>query len=560
MKLELDESRRLTGPNLLWQHPGALVDVFVEGIDKEHVAKCWQKWVDKLLPILNWENEKTTYRVHTHGISLAMSAPMDALYVACELAQHAWEFAEAELTGSTPPLESDITAKLQGELRDEINPELMQIIDLADQNGVTCITDDDFLSLGMGDNVDTWEVRDLPAPEAINWDKYNDIPLAFITGTNGKSTSVRLASQIAKHAGMQAGVTSTDFIRVGEHIIDTGDYSGPGGARMLIRDNRTEIAFLEVARGGILRRGLPVTHVNAALITNVAADHLGQYGIDSVEELALAKFVVAKGLDENGTLVLNGDNELVVNQSKEVNVPICWFSESVHNAKVASQISNGGKAVFTDKDELVYFDGSKMHRICKVSEIPMTFKGTAKHNIQNALGVVGLCFALGFKEGDIVAGLMAFGSNPEDNPGRGNLYSVNGCDVVVDFAHNEHSMRAVVDMANHMPAPQRIVMFGHAGDRSDEEIRDLTKAVIDLKADYFITADVPQYLRGREIGDVPALAKHCLLDNGIDGDKILYADGPLSGAKLALEYAEEGAVIILFTLSEREEVHQFLSQ
>lgn len=560
LKLELDESRRLTGPNLLWEHPGALVDVFVEDIDKNKVAECWQDWVYKLLPEVNWQNEETTFRIHTHGISLALSAPMDSLYTACELAEHAWHLAVTELTDAELPNIHQISEQLQKALEEETNRQLMDIIELAERNGVTCITDDDYLSLGMGKTVDTWEVSQLPAPEEINWSKYGDIPLALITGTNGKSTSVRLASQIAKSANLSAGVTSTDFIKVGDHIIDTGDYSGPGGARMLVRDSRTEIAFLEVARGGILRRGLPVTKVKAALVTNVASDHLGQYGIDTVEELAEAKFVVSKALDQSGTLVLNADNALVVEQSRYINVPICWFSESENNFLIKENLEKGRSAVFCHRDNIVYFDGRTIETVCAIAEIPMTFGGQARHNVQNAMGVVGLSFALGFKKEEIVAGLMSFGSNPEDNPGRGNLYKANGANFIVDFAHNEHSVRAVINMAQQMPAPQKIVMFGHAGDRTNQEIQDLTHAVADLDADLYITSEVGKYLRGRESGEVTNLSKQYLLEKGVDESKIVFADSPLSGAETALTKAEADSVVILFTLCDREAVHDLLSQ
>ncbi len=559
MKLELDESRRLTGPNMLWQHPGAIVDVIVDGIDKRQVAETWREWASKLMAEVGWQQHASIYRIHTHGLSLAISAPMDALYTACELAQRAWEFTVADLQNQEPADWQSVVATLKEELDREINPRLMQFIEKAETEGVTCITDDDYLSLGMGASVDTWEVRSLPHPDDVDWGKYQDIPLALITGTNGKSTSVRLASQIAKSAGHSAGVTSTDFIKVGEHVIDTGDYSGPGGARMLVRDKRTEVAFLEVARGGILRRGLPVTKVKAALVTNVAEDHLGQYGIDTVAELAEAKFVVAKALDSDSTLVLNADNEQVVAQAKYAKANICWFSESHNNYLVQEQLEDNKPAVFCHDDDLVYFDGKAMQRLCKVADIPMTFAGAAKHNIQNALGVVGLCFALGYKQEDIVAGLMAFGSNPSDNPGRGNHYRISGRSFIVDFAHNEHSMRAVVNMASTMRASQKIVMFGHAGDRSDAEMQDLTNAVADLGADIYITSEVEQYLRGREPKEVTNLSKHFLMQKGISEDKVLFADSPLAGAKMALEMAQPDAVVLLFTLSQREEVHQLLS-
>ena len=553
MRLELDEARRLTGPNLLWDHPGAIVDVFIAGIDKQKVVNLWQHWVAKLLEEFGWQSD-TTYRLHNEGANLALCAPMDALYCACDLAELAWHCAVAELRGEAIPDWQQRLNELHLELAEERNPALISFMDAAQKHGVSCIVDDDEVSLGMGKSSQTWPSRALPELATIQWQQYQDIPRVFITGTNGKSTSVRLASHIAKAAGYVAGVTSTDFIRVGDDIIDTGDYSGPGGARMLLRNPRTELAFLEVARGGILRRGIPVDSVNAALITNVASDHLGQYGINTVAELAQTKFVVAKGLDANGTLVLNADNKLVVDKK------ICWFSTDETNPLIQSQLTSGGAAVFIRNRHIVYAAANQEEVIEGLEQVPMTLNGAAEHNVQNALGVVGLCKALNLPTQAIRDGLQDFGSNAQDNPGRGNIYEVNGIQVLVDFAHNEHSMRAVVKTIKQLPAKRRIAMFSHAGDRSDEDIRNLTAAVTELDASLYVVCELERYLRGREIGDVPKVATEFLRQQAVPAKKIQYAANPLEGAKIAMEFAQPGDVVLLFVLSDREEVHHYLSQ
>ncbi|WP_339723353.1 Mur ligase family protein [uncultured Paraglaciecola sp.] len=559
MRLELDEARRLTGPNLLWDHPGAIVDVFIAGIDKQKVVNLWQHWVAKLLEEFGWQSD-TTYRLHNEGANLALCAPMDALYCACDLAELAWHCAVAELRGEAIPDWQQRLNELHLELAEERNPALISFMDAAQKHGVSCIVDDDEVSLGMGKSSQTWPSRALPELATIQWQQYQDIPRVFITGTNGKSTSVRLASHIAKAAGYVAGVTSTDFIRVGDDIIDTGDYSGPGGARMLLRNPRTELAFLEVARGGILRRGIPVDSVNAALITNVASDHLGQYGINTVAELAQTKFVVAKGLDANGTLVLNADNKLVVEQALKLDKKICWFSTDETNPLIQSQLTSGGAAVFIRNRHIVYAAANQEEVIEGLEQVPMTLNGAAEHNVQNALGVVGLCKALNLPTQAIRDGLQDFGSNAQDNPGRGNIYEVNGIQVLVDFAHNEHSMRAVVKTIKQLPAKRRIAMFSHAGDRSDEDIRNLTAAVTELDASLYVVCELERYLRGREIGDVPKVATEFLRQQAVPAKKIQYAANPLEGAKIAMEFAQPGDVVLLFVLSDREEVHHYLSQ
>ena len=557
MKLELDEVRRLTGPNLLWDHPGAIVDVLFEGIAAEQVVVSWQQWIDKLLGEFGW-HEQHTYRLYDGGASFALSAPMDALYTACELAELAWHCSVAELQAAMLPDWQTCLTELKQTLKDEQNPQLDVLMAAAKAHNVTCISDDDDVSLGMGNSADVWPARELPDPSAIDWDKYSDIPRAFITGTNGKSTSVRLASVIAKAAGINAGVTSTDFIKVGDDIIDTGDYSGPGGARMLLRDKRTEMAFLEVARGGILRRGIPIESVDAALITNVASDHLGQYGINTVEELAETKFVISKGLDNSATLVVNADNALVVKQAKRLNKNLCWYSTSEENPLIQEQILKGNSAVFIKNSTLYYHDKGTFHTVSTLSDIPMTMNGAAAHNVQNALGVVGLCMVLKIPLEAIREGLKSFGSSAADNPGRGNIYKIKGATVIVDFAHNEHSMRAVVSTAKQLGGKHKIAMFSHAGDRSDKEIQDLTQAVTELDADTYIISEVECYLRGRELGDIPAIVTAQLSQSGVAPDHIQTVKTPLEGTKLAVNMLTAGDLVLLFVLTDREQVHEYL--
>lgn len=557
MRLELDEARRLTGPNLLWDHCGGVLDVFIEGIDKNEVVNEWQKWVATLQTQFGWQ-QQTTFRLHSEGANLALSAPMDALYCACDLAELAWHCCVAQLKGEVVPDWQLRLNELRQELAEELNPALISIMEAAQKHGVSCITDDDDVSLGMGKSSQTWPVSALPALQDIQWHTYQDIPRALITGTNGKSTSVRLASHIAKAAGFVAGVTSTDFIRVGDDIIEHGDYSGPGGARMLLRDSRTEMAFLEVARGGILRRGIPIDSVDAALITNVASDHLGQYGINTVEELAETKFVVAKGLDKQGTLVLNADNELVIAQALKLDKKICWYSTDESNTLIQEQLRCGGGAVFIRGQHIIYAFDNQEESIASLDNVPMTLNGAAQHNVQNALGVVGLSKALNLPTEAIRIGLMDFGSNAEDNPGRGNIYESNGIKVLVDFAHNEHSMQAVVKTIKQLPAKRRIAMFSHAGDRSDNEIRNLTAAVIELDASLYIVTELEHYLRGRQIGEVPKIVADYLHQQAIPSQKIQYAADPLQGAKIAMEFAQPGDVVLLFVLADREQVHEYL--
>lgn len=585
MPFALDEVRRLTGPNLLSDYPGAIADVFFNGIDAGSVITCWQQHLTECAKVLNWppapnlENSKGVLaplsfsRVYKGGGSVSIAAPMDLLYSACDLLELAWDLCVAQLSaalGETPCIveRSARLQQLQQSMQQERNPKLIALLKRAEQERVLCLVDDDEFSLGAGSGSRVWSIDELPAPDDIVWGEHKDIPLALITGTNGKSTSVRLAAEIAKAMGIVAGVTSTDFIKVGDTIIDEGDYSGPGGARMLLRDKRTQMAFLEVARGGLLRRGLPVTRANAALVTNVASDHLGQYGINTVDEITQVKMMVAKSIQSmigtqyahgQAMLVLNADDHRLAQAGLASDSPICWFSTSPTNPLIVSARAKRQPCVFIEQNKLVYSAQTRCE-LAYVDELPMTMQGTAMHNVQNALGVIGLCKILGIDDTAISKGLTSFGSDAKDNPGRGNVYNVKGITVIVDFAHNSHSMQALINMAAKMPAKHTHVMFSHAGDRSDQEIKDVSDAVYQLSPKTYCLSELAQYLRGRELGDISTIVQRHLLNKGVSEEAIVMADNPLAGSKQLLSIAQPGDLVLLFVLSNREKVERLIQQ
>lgn len=563
IKLELDDSRRLTGKGLLWDLPGAVIDVFVHGIDKQKVVDCWQKHVEKLLNAVSWDHEKTTHRIFEDGVTLALSAPFDALYAATEINEAAWTLTCDELLGHSTNVDhlcNVLVKSLIQMIDDEVNPLLLALIEKAQSLNVPWLTDDDEFSLGFGKTVHVWPVDRLPAVDEVNWGLYKAIPVAMITGTNGKSTSVRLTSEIIKQSGQCCGVTSTDFIRVGDTIIDKGDYSGPGGARTLLRNKDVEVALLEVARGGILRRGLPIPTVDAAMITNVAEDHLGQYGINTLRGLTATKFVVAKAVSENGTLVVNADDAESVVYAKQIDKNKCWYSTDENNPVLAAHLADGGTGCYVRDGQMVYQDQSGSFSIVAVNDVPSTFDGAAVHNVQNALGAIGVGKSLGISNEDIGTALGNFRSDAADNPGRGNVFKVKGATVVMDFAHNEHSMNAIVATTNNMPSKRKWVMLSAGGDRSDQDISVMTEAAMVMKPDQLVSAELHAYLRGRAVGSIPKLMSDIAKNHGMTDSAIHSAGSPLEAAKLIMEQLQEGDLVLLLVLSEREEVVELIEQ
>jgi UDP-N-acetylmuramyl tripeptide synthase len=554
MNIELLDSRRLTGPNLFSDLPGALLDISIDDIPAERVIDAWSEEVTRLMEAIGWGSENTSSRVFDGGASLIINAPIDVLYTACELNEVALNRAIASLSLQTPGDLDETITRLSTQLAKEENPDLLSLQQAAAEHQAPFLWDDDEVSVGFGKTALIWPAKQLPDKETINWQDVLSIPLGIVTGTNGKSTTVRLASAMLKAAGLRAGITSTDYIRVGEEILDQGDYSGPGGARKLLRQPQSEAVVLEVARGGLLRRGIGVTNANAALITNIAADHLGEYGINTVADMAAAKFIVRRALSANAPLILNADDPESVRLASTLGNCIIWIGLDAGAQVLQTQLKNHAAAAFLDEGWLVMADEGKSRKIVEVKDVPITFGGAARYNISNALGAMALCHVLGVDDKALATGLKAFSGNADENPGRGNFFEKNGIRIFLDFAHNEHGIKAISDTIRAFDARRHIVLMGQAGDRPDQDIGDLVRAVCKLKPDHLLVCELPGYERGRSPGAVPKLIQDFAIAEGVPKTAVTRYTSPMEGVEKALTDAKDGDCLVLLALSQRDEV------
>ena len=371
---------------------------------------------------------------------------------------------------------------------------------------------------------------------------------------------MRLAASILAAAGLRAGITSTDYIRVGEEILDKGDYSGPGGARTLLRHPQSEAVVLEVARGGLLRRGIGVERADGALVTNVAADHLGEYGINSVAEMAEAKFIVRRALSADAPLILNADDTESVKLAEIIENRIFWIGLDATHPVIKKQLIRGGQAAYLEEGWLNLAKNGQSRKIVNVNDVPITFGGAARYNISNALGAMALCHVLGVGDKALAEGLNAFSGSAEENPGRGNLFEKDGIRIFLDFAHNEHGIRAISDTVRAFQARRHIILMGQAGDRLDKDIEDLVSAVCKLNPDQLLACELPGYERGRETGVVPEMIRTIALAEGVPAKSISLFDSPLEGVKVALADAQRGDCLVLLALTQRDEVLDLIRQ
>ncbi len=559
-QLVVDSCRRLTGPSLVWGETGAILDVLIADIDMQRVLDCWHRQLEALLEEIAWTEPRFTHRRFENGYNLLLAAPIDQLYSAVLTLETAWYCCACELLELTVESREQLLDDLRAQIQQEKNPALIEMADAAASHEVDFLVDDETISLGLGAGSLSYPIEAIPASAQLDWDSIHDIPVALITGTNGKSTSVRLLDGIARAAGHVSGITSTDFVRVGDDVLDQGDYSGPGGARLLLRDQRLEIAFLEVARGGILRRGLPLRRARVALVTNIASDHLGEYGVNTLAALTETKFAVRRTLTDNGRLVANADDDETVNYlARGPQQNLCWFSLDKSNPQVQRHISLRQCCCYSEQGKLVYFDGDSFTDICAIEDLPMTLNGAATHNVQNALGAIGVATAMGYSAAQISVGLQNFRSNENDNPGRMNHFTLaNSVQVIVDFAHNAHGVTAMVDTVGRMPARQKWALFGSAGDRSDEDIKAMARALCSIAPDHVVITEIESYLRGRSPGEVSQIIKQACLQSGVDEANIHLFDAPLAGVKYALECMQAQDLGLFLILAERDQVIDYI--
>jgi cyanophycin synthetase len=537
--------------------------VRVEDGRREAAIAAWQAAAEQMLASVGWRSERLAVRRYQGGASLAFSAPLDALYAATDLNEWAWSAASAAVTSSGrpeldgPEFEAAVE-RLRGAIAEERRPGLLAISEAARARGVSFLVGEDEVSVGSGAGVVCWPVDELPAPSSITWSEVRDVPIALVTGSNGKTTVVRLLAAMATAAGRAAGVSSTEGVTVQGRSVIEGDFSGPEGSRRVLRRRDVEVAVLETARGGLLRRGLPVDRADVAVVTNIAADHLGEFGVSSLEELAETKLLVARAVDERGRVVLNADDATLVRAADRVRAPIVWFSLDPANPIVSRHRRAGGRVAVLEGESLVLSGGGSREELGRVAEIPIAAGGAARYNVANALAAAAAAEGLGLPLGAVRETLYRFGLDPSDNPGRANVYEREGVRIVVDYAHNPHGFAALAAALEAVPSTRRLVMLGQAGDRDDEAIREMARTALALRPDRVVAKEMDVYLRGRAPGEVPGIIVDEVRRAGLSDDKVATAPGELAGVREALDWARPGDLLVLALHQERGKVEELL--
>lgn len=335
------------------------------------------------------------------------------------------------------------------------------------------------------------------------------IPVVAVTGTNGKTTTVRLIAHILARTKLRVGMTCTDGVYVGERCVDTGDCAGPKSARNVLMHPDVDVAVFETARGGLLREGLAFDRCDVGVVTNIGeGDHLGLNYIATVEDLAVLKRVIVQNIAPDGMAILNAADPIVVKMAENCPGAVTYFAADRHHPVMAAHKARGKRVVYIDGNLMVAAEhGVAVQRI-PLQDVSITRKGTIGFQVENAMASAAAAWALGVDWKDIRAGLKSFESDAGTAPGRFNVFSYRGACLIADYGHNPDAILALVHAVDAMPAKRRMIVVSGAGDRRDEDIRRQTEILGDAFDEVLLYQD--QCQRGRKDGEVLDLLRQGL--------------------------------------------------
>ncbi len=374
------------------------------------------------------------------------------------------------------------------------------------------------------------------------------IPIAALTGTNGKTTTSRMLGHILKMSGHVVGQTSTDAVSIDGNVTVKGDMTGPTAASMVLRDPDVDMAVMETARGGIVRAGLGYQYCDVGAVLNVSSDHLGLGGVETLDDLARVKRLVVEVARD--TAVLNADNIYTLKMAEHTSAKnICYVSRNPNNALVREHIKLGARAVVLERgangEQIVLYDKENQIPLIWTHLIPATIEGKALHNVENAMFAAAMAYSLGLTLDQIRAGLRTFNNSYYQSPGRMNVFDEHGFRVILDYGHNAAAIASMADLVERLePRGKRIVCVTCPGDRRDEDVIANAEAVAG-KFDIYI-CHTDDDLRGRRPREIPEMMRDALVAAGVDPSAIEVIPGELDAIDRALSLAKRNDLILLF--------------
>lgn len=370
------------------------------------------------------------------------------------------------------------------------------------------------------------------------------IPIISITGTNGKTTTTRLVSHTLAMSGLMVGMTSSSGVYIGNECVVKGDCTGSISAGIILANREVEAAVLETARGGIIKKGLGYDLADVGVIVNISEDHLGLDNINTLEDLAFVKSLVIEAVKPDGYAVINADNDMCHYIMKRVKSKLILFSKNRNNPLLVRHIRSGRVAVSIKDGVMCIYDNRKITPVAAINEIPITMGGIAEFNVENSLAAVSSLYALNIPVYKIREGLMSFKPDISNNPGRINIFDMDGFKVMLDYGHNPAGYKAVIQCLQEIAAERYIGILGMPGDRMDRNIREVGELCSNVFHKFYLKED--RHLRGRHQGEVAGILYDSIIKKGVDKNSIEIIYSETEALEKAIMNAEPGDLIVMF--------------
>ncbi len=545
MAIEVRDLRGLEGPNIYHGQPAVKLQLWSDRNISRAIGDTIKQWTQATGSIIGYLNHDVSEENGGFLITTTFTTPFPN--VGERLAEGVVADLQAD-DDATPGYSHDATLfeVIEERKREEPSLPLLQILVEARTRDLPfLVREDGTIMIGSGSRGFVFDPSGLGVglTQTIPWEDIGRIPVVAITGTNGKTTTTRLCAFIMAAAGLHVGRTDTDGIIINDETIETGDWAGFGGARRVLSDPTIDIAVLETSRGGILRRGLGFDVCDVSVLTNISDDHLGEFGIDTLADLTNVKAVVVHATKAEGHAVLNADDPYVVGVAATVGAPVMWFSRDAAQPHVQEHLATGGDAVWSDGTAIwVSWHGEQFS--IPLSAIPITNNGAALHNVDNVMAATAACLALGVEQTTLIEALGRFESH--NNPGRLNTFSAHGVTAVLDYAHNEAGISALLQFGKHVRATtggKLVMLLGGPGDRPDAQIRQ-QGYLAGQHSDLLLLHEEERYLRGREIGETTALYRAGAMAAEMAAEQIMTFDNELDALRYALANVCAGDVVL----------------
>jgi UDP-N-acetylmuramyl tripeptide synthase len=554
-------SRRLTGMNRFFNGPAAILETRGPlALDADALLR-WSQIAGTMVSDVWGDHDATLIRKHAAAAELVIRCPEDQLYTATEINEFAWEVA-ALGRGDAPSVDAfDRTYRFPDASHTrryfaalaaaEREPALADLRAEAEKRDVPVVLDDDAVSLGAGHASICFPLSRVPRAAAVEWSALRRIPIALVTGSNGKTTTARLIAAMLDSANEQfagrVGLCGTGGVVIGGEQVEQGDYSGPAGARTVLRHPRVAAAVLETARGGILRRGLAVERADVAVVTNISADHFGEYGIDTLDDIAEAKLTVARPLGNAGILVINADDPVLMRQAAGLTCKRALFSLLPESTMLGQHMAAGGLVCVARDGELVLEQNAWRASLGLIAEMPLAIGGAADYNVANLAAAALAAHAMQVPVDRVREVTHRFGADRADNPGRFERWDIDGFTVVMDYAHNPDGLARLLRVCQTLKREggRLLLLLGQAGNREDADIRELARVAASFNPDRIVLKELPGFLRGRALGDVPALLRAALDTSGFEAAKLSFEADESAAAMQLVRSARPGDVVVL---------------